>query len=58
VPLVRRLDDGRWLVNPGSPTDKRGQARYSFALLSVDAATRTIAPRIVYFDRVKSLPRR
>jgi putative phosphoesterase len=58
VPLVRRLDDGRWLVNPGSPTDKRSQARYSFVLLSVDAATRTIEPRIVYFDRVKSLPRR
>jgi uncharacterized protein len=50
VPLVRRLDDGRWLVNPGSPTDKRSQPRYSFALIAVDAATREISPRIVYYD--------
>ncbi len=57
IPLVRRLDDGRWLVNPGSPTDKRSQPRYSFALLSVDPATREIEPRIVYFDRATSRPR-
>ncbi|MDQ3554432.1 MAG: metallophosphoesterase, partial [Chloroflexota bacterium] len=23
IPLVERLPDGRWLVNPGSPTDRR-----------------------------------
>ena len=57
VPLVRRLDDGRWLVNPGSPTDKRSQPRYSFALLSVDVATRDVEPRIVHFDRATSPPR-
>jgi putative phosphoesterase len=33
IPLVRSLPDGRWLVNPGSPTDRRRQPRYSWALL-------------------------
>jgi putative phosphoesterase len=50
MPLVRRLDDGRWLVNPGSPTDKRSQSRYSFALIDIDTATRVVSPRIVYYD--------
>jgi len=35
IPLVERLPDGRWLVNPGSPTDKRRQRRFSWALLEV-----------------------
>jgi putative phosphoesterase len=50
IPLVRRLVDGRWLVNPGSPTDKRRQPRYSFALMRVDAATRAVEPEICFFD--------
>jgi putative phosphoesterase len=35
VPLVERFDDGRLLVNPGSPTDRRRQRRFSWALLEV-----------------------
>jgi len=35
IPLVERLPDGRWLVNPGSPTDKRRQRRFTWALLEV-----------------------
>lgn len=35
IPLVRRLPDGRLLVNPGSPTDKRRQPRYTWALLDI-----------------------
>ncbi len=35
IPLVERLGDGRWLVNPGSPTDRRRQPRYSWALVEV-----------------------
>jgi putative phosphoesterase len=50
MPLVERLADGRWLVNPGSPTDKRSQPRYSFALIGIDLATREIRPEIRYFD--------
>jgi hypothetical protein len=34
LPLVRRLPDGRWLVNPGSPTDKRREPTFSWALLT------------------------
>ena len=35
IPLAERLPDGRWLVNPGSPTDKRRQPRRSWALLEI-----------------------
>src|SRR5436190_1135673 len=35
IPLVRRLGSGTWLVNPGSPTDKRRQPEYTWALLGV-----------------------
>ena len=34
-PRVERLPDGRWLVNPGSPTDRRRQPRFTWALLEV-----------------------
>jgi putative phosphoesterase len=48
IPMVERLDDSRWLVNPGSPTDKRRQPRYSWALLEIDGGE--IRPRLRYFD--------
>ncbi|MFN8619772.1 MAG: metallophosphoesterase family protein [Chloroflexota bacterium] len=33
VPMLERRDDGRpWLLNPGSPTDKRRQPRFTWAL--------------------------
>jgi putative phosphoesterase len=35
IPLVRRLPSGTWLVNPGSPTDKRRQPERTFALISI-----------------------
>jgi hypothetical protein len=47
-PVCERRD-GRWLVNPGSPTDKRRQARYSYAILSI--ARGRVVPRLVFFDR-------
>lgn len=47
-PLCER-SEGRWLVNPGSPTDKRTQPRYSYAILRI-AGGRAI-PRLVFFDR-------
>ena len=36
IPSVGRAPNGTLLVNPGSPTDKRRQARYSWALLTVE----------------------
>src|SRR6187401_842662 len=36
VPSVTRAAGGILLVNPGSPTDKRRQARFSWALLTVE----------------------
>jgi putative phosphoesterase len=36
-----------WLVNPGSPTDKRRQASYSYAILSI--ARGRVLPRLVFF---------
>lgn len=34
-PLLER-EGGIWLVNPGSPTDKRRQPAYSYAILTVE----------------------
>ena len=40
--------DSVWLVNPGSPTDKRRQPRYSYAILDVEGGR--AEPRLVFFD--------
>jgi len=48
APHLEWLADGRLLLNPGSPTDKRRQPRYSWALLEVDGGTVTAELR--YFD--------
>jgi putative phosphoesterase len=36
IPVVEHAPDGRWLVNPGSPTDRRRQPRYTWATMRVD----------------------
>lgn len=46
VPLCARYD-ATWLINPGSPTDKRRQPRYSYAI--VDIAGERFEPRLVAF---------
>jgi putative phosphoesterase len=38
-----------WIVNPGSPTDKRTERRYSYAILDIQGAR--AEPRLVFFDR-------
>lgn len=38
-----------WLINPGSPTDKRREARYSFGILRVEDGVLT--PVLHSFDR-------
>lgn len=48
IPLVDRLPDGRWLVNPGSPTDRRRQPRFSWAVLVVDGGL--VRPELRFFD--------
>lgn len=47
IPLYQRSDE-RWLINPGSPTDKRRQTRFSFAVLDIDCGM--VEPRLVLFD--------
>lgn len=37
-----------WLVNPGSPTDKRRQPRYSYAILDIHRGR--VSPRLVFFE--------
>src|SRR5262249_31334362 len=37
-----------WLLNPGSPTDKRRQPRYSYGILEIGRGG--ISPRLVFFD--------
>ncbi len=46
VPYCRR-HDGVWVVNPGSPTDKRREAEFSFAMIDIAAGRCT--PRLVTF---------
>jgi len=46
-PLCERRGE-IWLVNPGSPTDKRTQVRYSYAILDIEHDR--AVPRLVFFD--------
>jgi putative phosphoesterase len=48
APTCRRLPDGRWLVNPGSPTDRRREPRYSFALIEI--ADGAVRPVLRFYD--------
>ena len=36
APFIEQVPGGPLLVNPGSPTDKRAQPRYSWALVEID----------------------
>jgi len=50
-PLVRRRDDGCWLVNPGSPTDRRREPTFSWALLEVVDGAIAGVDLVRYADR-------
>ncbi len=47
VPSCERSGE-RWFINPGSPTDKRRQPRFSFAVLRIDGTV--LEPQLVFFD--------
>jgi uncharacterized protein len=49
IPVVSRTAAGTVLVNPGSPTDKRRQARYSWALLTIEDGV--VDAEIRFFER-------
>jgi putative phosphoesterase len=46
IPVSERLD-GVWLLNPGSPTDKRRNPSYSYAILEIDQGR--VVPRLRHF---------
>jgi putative phosphoesterase len=46
IPLSKDCE-GVWLFNPGSPTDKRRQAQFSFGILTLD---KDLKARHVYYD--------
>lgn len=50
IPVVERLPDGRWLLNPGSPTDRRRQPRFTWLFLEVEHG-RLLEPRLVAYDQ-------
>jgi uncharacterized protein len=54
IPLIDRGRDGRLLINPGSPTDKRRQPRFSWALLEIRDGSATGELR--FFDRSSGRP--
>ena len=45
-PMIEQLD-GLWLLNPGSPTDRRRQATFSFLVLEISGAN--LHPELVTF---------
>ena len=49
IPSVTRMAGGTLLVNPGSPTDKRRQPRYSWALLTIEDGL--VDAELRFFDR-------
>lgn len=46
-PVVERVD-GRWLLNPGSPTDRRRQPTFSFLRLEVSGSE--LRPQLVTYQ--------
>lgn len=51
IPVLRRSEDGGLLImNPGSPTDKRRQERYSFGIMEIDGGTLS-ARHVFYTDK-------
>lgn len=48
-PRVERLHNGRWLLNPGSPTARRREPLFSWLLLTVHD-DRTIVPTMRRYD--------
>ena len=48
APLVERVPGGPLLVNPGSPTDRRAQPRYSWALVEIDGGA--VRAELRFFD--------
>jgi putative phosphoesterase len=52
IPLLERGGSSRpWLINPGSPTDKRRQPRFTWVLLTVDGGVLVDAELRAYDDR-------
>ncbi|MBC7544200.1 MAG: metallophosphoesterase family protein [Candidatus Sericytochromatia bacterium] len=45
---------GRWLINPGSPSDKRREPLFSFGVLTVNGAT--LHPRILAYPDKTRVP--
>jgi putative phosphoesterase len=51
VPVIRRPATGPWLINPGSPTDKRRQPAFTWALVTIDHGALAGAEIISFDDR-------
>jgi uncharacterized protein len=51
VPMVERPPGGPWLVNPGSPTDRRRQPAFSWALLTAADGRIASVELVTYRDR-------
>ncbi len=47
VPLCELRGDGTYVINPGSPLDKRRQPHFSYAVIDIDDDG--VRPRLVYF---------
>ncbi|MFC5530201.1 metallophosphoesterase family protein [Cohnella yongneupensis] len=50
TPVLKRIAGGTIVLNPGSPTDKRRQPRYSFAIMRIIEG-KLVAELILYDDK-------
>jgi len=50
-PSVERSADGMWLLNPGSPTDKRTQPHYTWILLELTRGSEPVPHLVAFGDR-------
>jgi len=51
IPVVERLDGRTWLVNPGSPTDKRRQPVFTWGLMTIEGGEISQVELRSYADR-------
>jgi putative phosphoesterase len=49
IPLLRRLPNEIWLMNPGSPTDRRREPRYSWGLVEITSSGE-VRPELRFYD--------
>lgn len=56
IPLHQPADGGPWLLNPGSPTDRRRQPHHTMAVLTIEERTPAVEFLMLDGDTASPLP--